>query len=137
MYNKYCISLFRLTSSPEGIDNYCRKSVNIQNNIEILKIGVFSTPISPRAAGRRRHAHRLRWLPVGGPPLGEFFFTELIKTNDFNVKIIIFKCFLCVFLSKYFIKYCYFHENTFLYQFYRGNQWKINFVLVENGSKRF
>ena len=92
MYNKYCIWLFRFTSSPEGIDNYCRKSINIQNNIEILKIRVFSTPISPRAAGRRRHAHRLRWLPVGGPPLGDFFFTELIKTNDFNVKIVIFKC---------------------------------------------
>ena len=78
-YNKYCIWLFRFISSPEGIDNYCRKSINIQNNIEILKIRVFSTPISPRAAGRRRHAHRLRWLPVGGPPLGDFFLQNWSK----------------------------------------------------------
>ena len=99
MYNKYCICLFRFTSSPEGIDNYCRESVNSQNNIwdiEILKIRVFSTPISPRAAGRRRHAHRLRWLPVvGGPPLGEFFLQNSSKlmilmlkssfSNVFNV----------------------------------------------------
>ena len=34
---------------------------------------IISAPFSPLAAGRRRHAHRLRWLPVGGSPLVDFF----------------------------------------------------------------
>ena len=33
----------------------------------------FPARFSPRAAGRRGQARRLRRLPVGGPPLGEFF----------------------------------------------------------------
>ena len=51
----------------------------------------FSMHFSPRAAGRRRQARRLRRLPVGGPPLGALFFvqnelklmTEHRKLTDF------------------------------------------------------
>ena len=39
----------------------------------------FSMHFSPRAAGRRRQARRLRRLPVGGPPLGEFFLQNWFK----------------------------------------------------------
>ena len=81
----------------------------------MIFLKVFSTRFSPLTAGRRRHAHRLRWLPVGGPPLGDFFFTKWIKINDFNVKIIIFKCFQWVFLSDIFNKYCCFRENSFFW----------------------
>ena len=41
----------------------------------------FSTCFSPRAAGRRRQTLLLRWLPVGCPPLGEFFFTKVIDQS--------------------------------------------------------
>ena len=51
----------------------------------------FSMHFSPRAAGRRRQARRLRRLPVGGPPLGALFFTKWIKINGRTSKI---DCFL-------------------------------------------
>ena len=56
----------------------------------------FFQHFSPRATGRRR-------LPVGGPPLGEICFTELIKIKDFRVEIIVFMYFLMSFPMKTFV----------------------------------
>jgi len=50
-------------------------------------------PAQRAAGGSRRQAHRLRWLPVGGPPLGEFLLRNWSKIINFNKKIIIFMCF--------------------------------------------
>ena len=38
-----------------------------------LEFRIFSAQFSRHTAGRRRHDHRLRWPPVGAPPLGDFF----------------------------------------------------------------
>ena len=59
----------------------------------LSKFWQFLPQFSPRAAGRRRHAHRLRWLPVGGPPLGEFFSRNWSKLTILRVKTIVFMCF--------------------------------------------
>ena len=55
-------------------------------------------------------------IPDRGGGARQFFFTKLIKINDFNVKIINFKGFQSVLLSIFVIKYCYFHENLFFDQ---------------------
>ena len=50
--------------------------------------------------------------PGRGPPLGEFFFTELIKIKDFRVEIIVFMYFLMSFPMKTFV---YFFVTTHFY----------------------
>ena len=59
----------------------------------------FSVRFSPRAAGRRRHAHCPRWLPVGSPPLGDFFFEKWSKLYILILKSL-FHVFLMGFLNE-------------------------------------
>ena len=62
-----------------------------------MVLRVFSTALSPRAAGRRRPALRLRSLPERDPAARGLFFRLLIKINDFFVEIIIIFVFTNVF----------------------------------------
>ena len=60
----------------------------------------FFVAFQPPRSGPPEAAHRLRWLPVGGSPLGGFFFTKLIKIIDFKVEIIVFMVFFMSFPMK-------------------------------------
>ena len=97
-YSKFLITCHRHRCIGSCVDyvGYFYDLLMVQNLIIYLVprvLTIFSTPFSPRAAGRRRHAHRPRWLPVGSPPLGDFFLR-----NDPKLCILVLKSLFHVFL---------------------------------------
>ena len=72
--------------------------------------------VSPRRSRPPEACSPLKVIPDRGPAARRFFFTKMIKINDFNVKIINFKGFQTFLLSKFVIKHDRFHENSFFDQ---------------------
>ena len=56
---------------------------DVKMKVSVPKIGFFLADLSPRAAGRRRPALRLRSLPERELAAGDFFFGKFIKNHHF------------------------------------------------------